>query len=89
MVYEAKVTTENNFQLYYGTCEGEFKSGFYNHLKSFGNSGYENKTELSKFIWQWRTNPKIKIYVRKYFRMQRPINVVQSVTLEVKVLLIY
>ena len=52
MVYEAKVRTENNFKLYYGTCEGEFKSNFYNHMKYFGYSGYENKTELSKFIWQ-------------------------------------
>ena len=24
MVYEAKVSTDNNFKLYYGTCEGEF-----------------------------------------------------------------
>ena len=26
MVYKVKVSRENNFKLYYGTCEGEFKS---------------------------------------------------------------
>ena len=34
MVYEAKVSTDNKFKLNYGTCEGEFKSLFYNHTKS-------------------------------------------------------
>ena len=34
-IYEAKVSIENNFKLCYGTCEGEFKSRFYNHTKSF------------------------------------------------------
>ena len=28
MVYEAKVSAKNDFKLYYGTCEGEFKSRF-------------------------------------------------------------
>ena len=41
MVYEAKVLTENNFKLYYGTYEGEFKSCFYNHTKSFRDRGNE------------------------------------------------
>ena len=47
MVYETKVSTENNFKLYYGTCEGEFKSRFYNHRKSFWDRG--NEMELSKY----------------------------------------
>ena len=50
MVYKAKVSTENDFKLYYDTCEGEFKSRFYNHTKSFRDRG--NKMELSKYIWQ-------------------------------------
>ena len=47
MVYEAKVSTGNLFKLYYGSCEGEFKSRFYNHTKSFRG----NEMELSKYIW--------------------------------------
>ena len=43
MVYEAKVSTENYFKLYYGTCEEEFKFCFYNHTKSFRDRGNETK----------------------------------------------
>ena len=50
MVYEAKVSTKDNSKLYYGTCEGEFKSRFYNHTKSFQDRG--NEMELSKYISQ-------------------------------------
>ena len=67
MVYEAKVSTENNFKLYYGTCEGEFKSRFYNHTISFRDSGYE--TELSKYIWQLKDeskNYKVRLKVFMY-----------------------
>ena len=56
MVYEAKVSTENNFKRYYGTCEGEFKSRFYNHSKSFRNR--DNETELPKYIWQLKDESK-------------------------------
>ena len=45
MIHGAKVSTENNFKLYYGTCEGEFKSPFDNQTKSFRDRG--NETELS------------------------------------------
>ena len=50
MVYEAKVSTEDNFRLYCGTCEGELKPRFYSHTKSFRDRG--NETKLSKGIWQ-------------------------------------
>ena len=56
MVYEAKVSTYNNFKLYYGTCVGEFKSRFNNHTKSFRDRG--NETELSKYIWQLKDESK-------------------------------
>ena len=46
MAYEAKFLTEDNFKLYYRTGEGEFKSQFYNHTKSFRDRG--NEMELSK-----------------------------------------
>ena len=56
MVYEAKVSADNNFKLYYGTCEGEFKSRFHNHTKSFRDRG--NETELSKYMWQLKDKSK-------------------------------
>ena len=56
MVHEVKVSSENNFKLDYGTCEGEFKSTFYNHTKLFRDSG--NETELSKFNWQLKDESK-------------------------------
>ena len=56
MVYEATVSTDNNFKLYYGYCKGEFKPRFYNHTKSFRDRG--NETELSKYIWQLKDESK-------------------------------
>ena len=56
MVYEAKVSTENNFQLYYGTCEGEFESRFYNHMKWIWDRG--NETGLSRYTWQLKVESK-------------------------------
>ena len=51
MAYEA------NFKLYHGTCEGEFKSRYYNHTDSFRDRG--NETELlSKYIWQLKDESK-------------------------------
>ena len=50
MVYEVIVSKENNFKLCYGTCGEEFKYLSYNHTKSFRDR--DNKTELSKYIWQ-------------------------------------
>ena len=71
MIYEAKVSTENNFKLYYGTCEGEFKSHFYTHTKLFRDRG--NETELSKYIWQLKDKSenynirwKLSIYATPY-----------------------
>ena len=49
MIYEAKVTIQNNLKLYYLTCEGEVKSPFYNHTKSFLDR--VNETNLSMDLW--------------------------------------
>ena len=35
MVYEAKITTNTTYKEYYGMSEGEFKSRYNNHTKSF------------------------------------------------------
>ena len=66
MVYEAKVSTKDNFKLYYDRCERQFKSRFYNnHKKSFRDRG--NETELSKYIWQLKDESKnYNIYCKRF-----------------------
>ena len=54
MLYEAKVSIENDFKL--GTCKGKFKSSFYNHTKLFRDRG--NEAELLKYIWQLKDESK-------------------------------
>lgn len=56
IVYKASVKTNENTSIYYGTSEGEFKTRFNNHTKSFKHSKYQNDTELSKLIWQLKEN---------------------------------
>ena len=70
MVHEVKVSSENNFKLDYGTCEGEFKSTFYNHTKLFRDSG--NETELSKFNWQLKDESKNQNMRWKIFMYASP-----------------
>ena len=48
LVYKATSTTSSNSFVYYGTSEGEFKSRYNNHTKSFRNRECMNVTELSK-----------------------------------------
>ena len=62
LVYKACVTTENDSHAYYGQCEGDFKTRYNNHTKSFRHRKYENETELSKHVWMLKdsnTNYKI------------------------------
>ena len=40
----------------YGASDGEFTYRYNNHTNSFRNLDYENKTELSKHIWQLKRN---------------------------------
>ena len=56
MVYEAKVSKENNFKSSYGTCEGKFQFSLKNHTKSFPDRG--NETDLSKYICQLKDESK-------------------------------
>ena len=59
IVYTATVTTNFDTHTYYGLCEGEFKSRYYNHTKSFRSRKYENETELStKFLWKLKDESK-------------------------------
>ena len=51
LVYKATSTTSSNSFIYYGTSEGEFKSRYNNHTKSFRHRECMNETELSKNVW--------------------------------------
>ena len=37
---------------YIGLAEGEWKTRYYNHKKSFKNRKYANETTLSKYVWE-------------------------------------
>ena len=58
-VYKATVSAEGNNNTYYGLCEGDFKSRFNNHVKSFKHRKYANETELSKHIWKLKDSDTI------------------------------
>ena len=46
----ATVKTETNTSSYVGMTRNNFKTRYYNHLKSFKNKHYQNDTELSKYL---------------------------------------
>ena len=46
----AEVKTETNTSSYVGMTDDNFKTGYYNHLKSFNNNRCRNETELSKYL---------------------------------------
>ena len=52
VVYKATLKTNENIKNYYGCCETEFKSRYYNHKQSFKASNKRNTTELSKAVWK-------------------------------------
>ena len=51
IVYKAEVNTDSETLVYFGASEGEFKTRYNNHIKSFKHKKYQNETELSKLIW--------------------------------------
>ena len=56
IVYRVDVIKQNETHVYYDESDAEFKYRYNNHTNSFRNQGYENKTELSKHIWQLKRN---------------------------------
>ena len=55
IVYKASISAPGNpTQQYFGCCETDFKSRFYNHRQSFINQGKSNVTELSKALWKFK-----------------------------------
>ena len=55
IIYKATVKSIRGTATYVGLCSGEFKKRFYNHTKSFKNKKYQKETELSKYIWDLKT----------------------------------
>ena len=51
IAYEARVSTMNQTNTYFGLVGGNFKSRYNNHTLAFGTKGYKHHTELSKHIW--------------------------------------
>ena len=47
------VAKSNNIppKTYFGTSEGDWKTRYYNHTKSFKNLKYSKETTLSGFLW--------------------------------------
>ena len=52
VIYEAKVTTENDYKRYIGLTAMPFKKRYSSHKSSFNNRDKSNQTELSKHIWK-------------------------------------
>ena len=51
-VYQAQVDSANSRKYYLGMSKDEFKTRYNNHAMSSRNKGHENRTELSKFVWE-------------------------------------
>ena len=50
IVYKADVITNKDSHIYYGACDGEFKSRYNNHTNSFCRRHHEQDTQVSKHI---------------------------------------
>ena len=50
---------DDEYKFYYGLTDTSFKERYRNHIKSFRHHRYENKTELSKYIWKLTQENKI------------------------------
>ena len=55
IIYKASISAPNSpTQHYFGCCETEFKTRFYNHRQSFNRRDKANATELSKTLWKYK-----------------------------------
>ena len=61
VLYRATVDTDGNRvpMVYIGSCETPFKHRYTNHLMSFRQEKYGNRTELSKYVWSLKREGKI------------------------------
>ena len=52
VLYKCVAITNNiSPKTYFGTSEGDWKTRYYNHTKSFRNLKYSKETTLSGFLW--------------------------------------
>ena len=56
IVYRADIMKQNEMHIYYDASDGEFKYRYNNQTNLCRNQDYENKTEVSKYIWQLKRN---------------------------------
>ena len=52
IIYQATVRSNNSTMNYFGLCETDFKTRYYNHTHTFRNRPKYKPTELSKFVWE-------------------------------------
>ena len=57
IVYKCTACTIRQLKkVYLGLTEGEFKTRYYKHSKSFRTKSYPNSTTLSSYIWEVKTD---------------------------------
>ena len=55
IIYKGSISAPNSpTQHYFGCCETEFKTCFYNHQQFFNHQDKANATELSKTVWKYK-----------------------------------
>ena len=54
IIFKASAEANGSKMHYYGLCETDLKSRYYNHVQSFKHRAKSKTTELSKFIWESR-----------------------------------
>ena len=59
IVYPATVHYDGKTAKYIGLTEGDFKTRYKNHIKSFKHIKYKTETELSKLVWSLKEKNKL------------------------------
>ena len=83
LIYKATSTTSSSSFAYYGTSEGEFKTGYNNHTKSFRHRECMNETESSKHMWNLKDLGLDNNLSWEIHKRPRHTNVVQNVAIYV------
>ena len=62
VIYMASVCTPNGKTMsYYGCCETNFKTRYYNHKQSFKASSKRHQTDLSRLVWRLKDEGHIPV----------------------------
>ena len=67
-VCKASVGSSGKTMTYLGLCSTEFKAGNYNHVQSFRHWKKSRATELSKYIWAFKSSGSNPILLWKIIR---------------------